>query len=179
MARLTATPSFTGTVGPVTVYRMYGQYYVRSRSSLTGKRMKKDPAFRKTMQYAALLSRASQIASKVYAAVQPLHKKHTLYRKLTGEAMTWLKYDWSATDIIEYLILQYGGVKLPAKAPVTKLRPCYRRSGAGESRTIRGLARTSPAESIPFELRAWRRRDKRFRSRLFTDPMVFSQHTYP
>ena len=164
MARLTSLPSFTGTTGPVTVYRMFGQYYVRSRSSLTAKRVKTDPAFRTTMQYAALLSHAAKIGSKVYALMLPLNKKHTLYRKLTGEAMTWLKYGWKETDIIEYLTGQYRGLQLPVAAPVTKLRPSYSRPAQGVSYTGADTISVTCFRKIPFELRAWRRRDQLFRA---------------
>lgn len=108
MARVSTILPFVGTIGSVTVFRLYGEYYVRARSSLTAKRVKTDPAFRKTMQYAALLSRAARIASKVYVALPVRRKQHALYRKLTGEAMTWLKYQWKDEEIINYLLTQYG-----------------------------------------------------------------------
>ncbi len=81
---------------------------MRTRSNLTGERVKTDPAFRKTMQYAGLLSRASKIASIVYGEVNPDKKQHTLYRKLTGEAMCWLRYQWAEGEIIDFLRQQYG-----------------------------------------------------------------------
>jgi hypothetical protein len=144
---------------------MFGQYYIRSRSSLTGKRVKKDPAFRKTMQYAAWLATASRIASGVYAMLSVQHKKLTLYRKLTGEAMTWLRYQWKEEDITAYLLKQYGGAKLPVEGRVTRLRPVYCRRSASSVRSIgRGrLVKNTPRERISFELREWRRRDKEFR----------------
>jgi hypothetical protein len=107
---------------------MYGQYYIRAASTLDGKRVKKDPAFRKTMQYAALLAKASRIGSIVYNEL-PLHKKkHTLYRKLTGEAMIWLKYQWTEEDIIAYLLQHY--IQQPVTVRSTgsvSLRPSYGR----------------------------------------------------
>ncbi|WP_315817196.1 hypothetical protein [Paraflavitalea speifideaquila] len=163
MARLTSPPSFTGTVGAITVYRMFGQYYMRSRSTLTGKRVKKDPAFRKTMQYAAWLAHAARIASSVYGALPVNRKKHRLYRKLTGEAMTWLKYQWKEEDIIAYLVKQYGGRQLPVDGPATKLKPANRRARRGLRSVERGLVKKTPGEYISIELRAWRRRDQLFR----------------
>jgi hypothetical protein len=142
---------------------MFGRYYIRSRSSLTGKRVKKDPAFRKTMGYATLLAKASRIASVVYAVVLPQHKRHVLYRTLTGQAMGWLKYDWAEADIIEYLTQQYGGVRLPKEWPVTKLRPSYRRSKPPEARTAKSRVETIPVEPISFELYLWQQRQRQFR----------------
>src|SRR5215813_12184301 len=128
MARFDTIPPFRGTSGPLCIYKMHGRYYLRSRSSLTGERVKKDPAFQKTMQYAGLLSRGSRIASTVYALVPAERKQHQLYRKLTGEAMTWLKYQWKEEDIIAYLTKQFAGKELPPKeAPKTVLKVIYRR----------------------------------------------------
>lgn len=72
-------------------YKMEGKYYVRMRSSLTSKRVKTDPAFAVTMRYADLLGRAAKIASNVYRLLPKALKAKGLYRKLTGEAMQWLK----------------------------------------------------------------------------------------
>jgi hypothetical protein len=128
MARFDHIPAFTGTIGPICIYQMHGQYFLRTRSSLTGKRVKKDPAFRKTMMYAALLGKASRIGSAVYAAIPAGKKQHALYRKLTGEAMTWLKYEWKEEDIIAYLLKQYGQSVVQLKEPgVVELRASFRR----------------------------------------------------
>lgn len=127
MARFDTIPAFTGTIGPVCIYRMHGQYFMRSASSLTGHRVKTDPAFRKTMQYAALLANASRIASAVYAGIPAGRRQHALYRKLTGEAMTWLRYHWTAPDIIAYLQKQYGQMQLPPDYAHTRINPDYGR----------------------------------------------------
>lgn len=117
MAKYNGIPPFTGTRGPLCIYKMYGRYYLRSTSSLTGKRVKKDPAFRKTMQFAALMAKASRIASAVYAALPAGKREHLLYRKLTGEAMQWLKYQWKEEDIIAYLLQHYTQHKVMRQQP--------------------------------------------------------------
>ena len=78
MAWFKGIPPVTGTFGPVCIYKMYGRYFMRTRSSLTGKRVKKDPAFRKTIEYASLLGKASRIASAVYAGLSA-HQNNMLY----------------------------------------------------------------------------------------------------
>jgi len=152
---------------------MFGKYYIRSRSSLTGKRVKTEPVFYNTMKYADLMAKGSPIASKVYALVPLQHRQKNLCRKITGEAMTWLKYGWSAADIIEWLtkkyVPQYGGMQLPMEAPVTVLRPSYRRSKPGVSSSIQDLFKHSPFSESTFELRAWRRRDKEFKRELYKE----------
>jgi hypothetical protein len=129
MARFDHIPAFTGTIGPICIYQMHGKYFLRTASSLTGKRVKKDPAFRKTMMYAALLGKASRIGSAVYASIPPERKQHSLYRKLTGEAMTWLKYEWKEEEIIAYLLKQYGqpAIQLKKEPKVVVLRAPFRR----------------------------------------------------
>jgi hypothetical protein len=169
MARLNCIPKFIGTFGPITIYYMFGKYYIRSRSSLTGKRVKTDPVFYKTRQYANLMAKGSPIASKVYALVPLQHRQKNLCRKITGEAMTWLKYGWAASDIIEYLTKKYAGVQLPEEVPVTVLRPSYRKSRPNASNSIQGLVKNTPFAEPTFELRAWRRRDKEFKRELYKE----------
>ena len=173
MARLNCIPEFIGTFGPITIYYMFGKYYIRTRSSLTGKRVKTDPVFYKTRQYANLMAKGSPIASKVYALVPLQHRQKNLCRKITGEAMTWLKYGWAAADIIEYLtkkyVPPYGGMQLPVEAPVTVLRPSYRRSRPAMGRTAKGLFKNISREEASFDLLAWRRRDKQFRRELYKE----------
>ncbi len=173
MARLTSIPPFTGTRDSITIFWMFGKPFMRSRSSLTGKRVKKDPAFHKTMQNAAVMAAASPIALKVYALMLPQHKNHKLRCKLTGEVMTWLKYGWKEEDIIEWLskkyVPQYGGMQLLVEAPVTVLRPSYRRSKPVVGRTTKGQAKNTPAGKHFLELYACRRRDKQFRRELYKE----------
>jgi len=180
MARLTSIPPFTGTRGPVTIYYMFGKYYMRSRSSLTGERVKTDPVFYSMMKYADLMATASPIASKVYAWVPLQYKSRKLFNKINGEVMTWLKYGWAAEDIIGYLtqkyVPPYGGMQLPEEAPVTVLRPSYRRSRPGVSRSIRSLVKNIPFAEPSLELRAWRRRDKEFKRELYKERLQRSAH---
>ena len=137
MARLTSIPPFTGTVGPVTIYKRYDEYIMRSRSSLTAERVKTDPAFRKTMQYANLMGMASPIASTIYALLPKHRQKHELFRKLVGEVTTWLKYHWSKDDIIDYLSKQYADKQQPVEGAVTRLRVDYRARRAALNRNLR------------------------------------------
>ena len=68
---LEANPGIINYVGTMhsrnlTFYKMNGQYFVRSKSSLTRKRVKRAACFKKTREFAAKLGRASSIASGVY-----------------------------------------------------------------------------------------------------------------
>lgn len=84
-------PPFIGTRDNVTIYLMNGEYFIRSKSSLTGKRVKRDPAFARTMEYAGWLKKASVIASLVYRQLPENGRVYKQYRELVGKAMGLLK----------------------------------------------------------------------------------------
>jgi hypothetical protein len=126
------------------------------------------------MQYAALLSKASRIGSIVYALVPANRKQHSLYRKLTGEAMTWLKYQWKEENIIDYLAKQFAGQSLPPQeAPSTLLRPTYRPPKPGLISTINDLLEL-PAKKIPFRLQFWRSQNRMHRRRYNQSIYIYS-----
>ncbi len=91
MARQSGNICITGTIDQLCFYQMDGKFYVRLKSSLTGKRVKKDPAFKATMYYAGLMGQASKLASQVYQSLPEAVKEKGLYRQFTGKAMQWLK----------------------------------------------------------------------------------------
>lgn len=66
-----------------------GRFVLRMKSSLTGKRVKTDPAFKPLMADAALMKIASPLASRVYRELSIRDVK--LYRKLVGKAKGMLK----------------------------------------------------------------------------------------
>ena len=52
MAKQMGALQIRGTVGGICFYKMEGMYYARTKSSLSGERVKTDPAFEETMRYA-------------------------------------------------------------------------------------------------------------------------------
>jgi hypothetical protein len=100
MAEQVGTIRITGTVDGACFYKMGGKYFARQKSTLSGRRVKQDPAFMKTMWYARLLARASVIASGVYRQLPEGKKERRLYRHLTGEAMKLLKSGKSRAEVI-------------------------------------------------------------------------------
>ena len=116
MAKQTGPNPFIGRRGNLQGYQMAGKHYVRIVSSLTGKRVKKDPAFRQTMRNAGLLGQASRIASAIYGRLPA--KEHGFYRKLTGMAMQLLKQGKTAADAFEQLEREF----MPPAAPVNPRR---------------------------------------------------------
>lgn len=104
MAKQIGVLKIRGCYDGVCFYKMNGEYYARMKSSLTGKRVKKDPAFKRTMEYAGLLGRASKIASEVYSNLAAEKKEKGAYKKLTGLVMRLLKEGKTKEEIL--LLLQ-------------------------------------------------------------------------
>jgi hypothetical protein len=76
---LSTPPPFTGTKYGVTVYQLPdGKYYVRMKSSITGKRIKKDPVFEGFRKSSFRMKDASPIASYIYRQLPVKH--YPLYR---------------------------------------------------------------------------------------------------
>jgi hypothetical protein len=103
MAKQIGSIKISGTIGGISFYRLYDEHYARSKSTLTGKRVKHDPAFKNTMSYAALLSGASKIASVIYHRLPVEEKCRKKYQEMTGKAMQLLKMEMDAESIIELL----------------------------------------------------------------------------
>ena len=91
MAKQVGDIKIVGTIDGITFYKMEGQYYARKKTSLTGKRVKKDPKFKRTMQSAYRLARGSQLASKVYRSLLRAEQVYALYKELKSIAVMALK----------------------------------------------------------------------------------------
>ncbi|HVI47035.1 MAG TPA: hypothetical protein VM802_19315 [Chitinophaga sp.] len=115
-------PPFMGTIQHLCIYEMHGRYYIRLKSSLTGKRVKKDPAFRRTMENAGLLATASKMASGVYRQLPQEQKIHAFYRQLTGKALLLLRAGMHHEVIIAELLkmCQPATAAKPIRKPVVR-----------------------------------------------------------
>ncbi len=103
MAKQIGPFKLQGCYDNICFYKMDGQYYARTKSSLDGKRVKKDPVFGETMRYATLFGRASTLAAMVYRALPPGKKEPGLYKKLTGQAMRMLKEGKTEREVMDML----------------------------------------------------------------------------
>ena len=118
-------PPYTGTVDCLTIYQLPdGNWYVRMKSSLTGKRIKKDPVFKGFRESSFRMKDASPIASKVYQQL-PV-KKYELFREMTGKALLWLKAGLSVEEITDKLIRDYIPVVKVKRVPVQSI-PSFKR----------------------------------------------------
>ncbi|MFT3826221.1 MAG: hypothetical protein QM731_20020 [Chitinophagaceae bacterium] len=75
----------------LTFYRLYNKWYIRRRSSLTGRRVKTSKRFEKSRQAAAKLGVASKLAAAVYRVLPPAWKLYDLFKKLTAVAIQLLQ----------------------------------------------------------------------------------------
>lgn len=114
MAKQIGPVFITGTIGDVCFYKLDGVYCARMKSSLSGKRVRKDPKFRRTMEYAGWMARASRIASCIYRLLPADKRKHALYRTLTGQALHLLKEGLDAEEVKGRLYAEYIAPKSSA-----------------------------------------------------------------
>lgn len=116
MAKLPGDIKFTGTVESLSFYAMYGNYYVRTKSSLTGKRFWKDRAFEGSRRSCSQLAKASALASGFYKTYPKEKKKRGLFNEMTGKVKLWLKEGRSEEEALLLLQLHYPVIQEWPKA---------------------------------------------------------------
>ena len=99
MAKQAGPVFIEGTIEDLTFYLVDGIGYVRRKSSLTGKRVKRDPKFARTMQSAERLKRGSQLASNVYRSLPKEQQVYALYKALKRMAILALKEDKGEPEV--------------------------------------------------------------------------------
>lgn len=104
MAKQAGLITITGCFGNICFYRLHGRFYARMKSSLSGKRVKRDIAFRNTMQYAEWLANASKISSAIYRSFPQEKKGRKVYQLLTGKVMQMLREGMKKKDIFQRFI---------------------------------------------------------------------------
>ena len=107
MAKMDEGIFISGTIGNLTFYQMYGRTYMRTKSSLTRKRVLKSKEFEQTRKHASDLGRAAQIGSVVYQALPAEMKERWLYRAITGEAASLLYEGQEEDEVQEFLWKKY------------------------------------------------------------------------
>ena len=91
------------TLGNITFYQMNGKWYARRKSSLTGKRVKKDPRFHKTRVQAGFFARGSKIAASVYRDLQEGQRELSHYRALVAAATKLLRAGRTDAEVISLI----------------------------------------------------------------------------
>jgi hypothetical protein len=103
MAKQIGDIIIVGTIDDITFYKMDGKGYARMKSSLTGKRVKKDPRFKRSMQSAQRLGRGSQLASKVYRKLPRQEQAYALFKELKSIAVLAIKEGKSEEEVMKQL----------------------------------------------------------------------------
>lgn len=107
MAKQTGDTKLTGTFAGLVCYKMYGAYYVRTKSSLTGKRFWKDIAFEGSRKSCSLLAKASAIASHYYKNYPEERRRKGLFNEMTGRIKLWLKEGKTEGETVSLLQQHY------------------------------------------------------------------------
>lgn len=107
MARLLGDIEFTGTIDGLCFYKMYDSIFVRTKSSLTGKRFWKDKAFEGSRKSCNQLAKASSIASVFYKTYSKEKRRKGLFNKMTGKVKLWLKEGKNEEEVLLLLVEHY------------------------------------------------------------------------
>jgi hypothetical protein len=119
MAKQVGDIKIVGTLEDLCFYKMQGEYFVRMKSSLTGKRFWKDRAFVGSRRSAGLLAKASSLASRLYRLMPKEKKDREVFRALTGKVKRLLCDGWAEAQVEDWFVQAY----LPApKGTVVKAR---------------------------------------------------------
>ena len=122
MARQAGSVFIEGTIEDLTFYIVDGIGYVRRKSSLTGKRVKKDPKFARTMQSAERLKLGSQLASKVYRSLPKEEQVYKLFKQLKSIAILALKEGKEEAGVLLLLTTIVEPRSRKKKALVAKIK---------------------------------------------------------
>jgi hypothetical protein len=97
----------SATIGEITLYPMFGNTYMRKKSSLTKKRVLKSKNFEKTRQCAAKMGCAARIGSMIYKTLPADIRERWLYRAITGEAASMLYAGKEEQEVKDVLWKKY------------------------------------------------------------------------
>lgn len=120
MAEVFAPFIVKGTMCSLTFYVMGGRNFVRTKSSLTRRKVLYAPCFKNSRHNAELMGQASKIGSLVYHALPVYWRQSWMYRSFTGEAFTLLKGHKKEQEVYEELWQRYVAIvigKPPANQP--------------------------------------------------------------
>ena len=110
-----------GTTGNLTFYKLYGEYLVRQKSSLSGKRVKTSAEFRNTMRNANWFGQASSIAALIRRALPAEERKAVKIGVVTRMVLPYVRNGFSREQILELLMPAPGVRRLTKPNEVTGL----------------------------------------------------------
>jgi hypothetical protein len=106
MARQTGDIQITGTIANLCFYKMWDTYFVRMKSSLTGKRFWRDNAFERSRESSKRFGSGNRLASKLYQMIEKEKRVYKLFCFLKSKAILLLKEE-NSLDEVENLLTDY------------------------------------------------------------------------
>jgi hypothetical protein len=145
MARQAGPIKIEGTIGNLCFYRMDGAFYVRQKSSLSRKRVLRDPEFARSRVAAGRFGVAVKLASSVYRRLPKVEKGHGVIGRLTAIANKLL---CAGLDRETALLQMEQDYLAPRPSPVRKVvaaadllaKPILRPLNRGEIRKLLSAA---------------------------------------
>jgi hypothetical protein len=114
MAKQAGDIFITGTIDDLCFYKMDVVYYVRLKSSLTGKKFWKNKAFEGSRKSCNRFAEGNKLASKVYQMIEEEKRVYKLYCFLKRRAILLLKEGKTIDEAQEVLVdclVEFGYLK--------------------------------------------------------------------
>lgn len=106
MAKQAGKYRFRGSIDCLCFYKMNGEYYVRLRSSLTGKHFWKRKAFEGSRKSCKRFGEGNKLASKVYRMIEKESREYPLFCFLKKRAILLLK-EGMRIEKVEAILVDY------------------------------------------------------------------------
>ena len=94
-----------GTIDDITFYKMYGHYYARMKSSLTGKKFWKHRSFEGSRRSCNRFGKGNRLASLVYNEIAEGERKYEMYCLMKKTAIALIKAGCDDEAVIDQLRL--------------------------------------------------------------------------
>lgn len=91
-------------MGDLTYYQLHGKYYLRMKSSLTGKKFWKGKAFEGSRRSCLRFGDGNKLASKLYRKIDPRKREYELFCFLRKRAILLLKEGKTLMEVEEVLM---------------------------------------------------------------------------
>lgn len=131
MAKQSGEYRFIGSVDGLCFYKVQDDYFVRLKSSLSGKRFWKDAAFEGSRRSCKRFGEGNRLASKVYQMIEEDKRVYRLYCFLKSRAILLLKEGASvdeAEKVLKDYLAAFGLIEIEAgkkeQNTIRKAVPC-------------------------------------------------------
>jgi hypothetical protein len=113
MAKQTGDTIFTGRMGNLVFYKMYGKGYVRMKSSITRKQFKTKACFAGSRKSAERFALGNRLAGEIYRNLPANERSYKLFCELKSNAIQLLKEGKTTDAVKAYLKQKIPGLRQP------------------------------------------------------------------